>query len=55
MFPILGQITLPDVGVDISGHITAVGLVLGGYVATAVGLWFAFRAILAGLRWARKV
>ena len=52
---LLGQITLPDVGVDVGGHITALGTALGTVVAVAVGVYFAFLIVRKGLRWARSV
>lgn len=48
------QVVLPDVGADISGHITAGITLLGAAVVTALGGWFAFKAVGAGLGWARK-
>lgn len=50
-----GGIELPDTGVDIEGHITAVGTALGAIVVVAVGLIFAFMLVRKGIRWARSV
>lgn len=49
------QVVLPDTGVDVDGHVTALVTALGAIVATCVGAWFAFTAIKKGLSWVRKV
>lgn len=47
-------ITLPATGVDLPGHITAATTALGVVVVAAVGAWFAFWVIKAGLSYARR-
>lgn len=49
------QITLPDTGVDVSGHVTAAITALGAIVLVVVGGFFAFRVVMRGMSWARKV
>jgi len=51
---VLGQISIPDVGVDISGAITTAATSLGGVVAVAVGAYLAFMLVRRGLRWLSK-
>ena len=45
MFPMLGQVTIPDVGVEVTDYVTALGTALGTTVAVCVGVYFAFLAV----------
>ena len=49
------QITLPDTGVDVPGHITALVTALGLIAAAAIAAWAAFFAVRRGLSWVRRV
>jgi hypothetical protein len=49
------QVTLPDTGIDVPGHITAAVTGLGAVLAVAIGAWFAFLIVKKGLNYARRV
>lgn len=51
---LFGQITIPDVGVDISGAIGTAATALGSIVAVAVGTYLAFLLVRKGLGWLRR-
>lgn len=48
------EVTLPEVGVDVAGHISAAIISMGSIVTVAVGGWFAFILIRKALMWARR-
>lgn len=48
------QITLPDPGVDVAGHVTAAITAMGGILLVVVGGFFAFLLIRKGISWARR-
>ena len=47
------QIVLPDVGVDVGGHITAAITAVGAVALIAVGGYFAFMVVRKALQWGR--
>lgn len=47
-------VTLPDLGVDADGLITAMGTTLGGYAGAAIGIALALVAIVAVIKFGRK-
>jgi hypothetical protein len=47
-------VTLPDLGVDVPSHITAALSTLSVIIIAALGAWFAFKALRAGLRYVGK-
>ena len=51
MMMVLGQITVPDIGVDTASAVSASITALGGVVAVAVGGYAAFLVVRKGLRW----
>lgn len=51
---LLGQVTLPDTGVDVGAFVTATVTALGTIVAVIVGSYFGFLLIRKALRWARS-
>jgi len=51
---VLGQIAIPDVGVDIGAAIGTAATQLGAVVAVAVGAYLAFMLVRRGLRWLSK-
>ena len=54
MFPILGDSTLPDLGVDVPSMVTALGVKLGAIIAVGVALTAAVVAIYKGVKYFRK-
>ena len=50
-----GSVTLPDVGVDVSGYATQAISTLGGVVGVCVAGTIAFYLVRAGLRWVRGI
>jgi len=48
------QITLPDPGVDLAGHVDAAVLGLGSVVLAVAGGYFAYLIIRKGFRWGNR-
>ncbi len=48
------QVTLPDTGVDVTGHVTAAITAMGAIVAVVIGGFFAFMLIRKALQWGRR-
>jgi len=46
-----GQVTVPDIGVDVGAFVTAAITTLGAVAAIAVGGYVAFMIVRRGLRW----
>jgi len=51
---LLGQVTLPDVGIDVGDYITAIGLALGAVMGVALGVYGAFLLIRKGMALMRR-
>lgn len=49
------QVNLPDTGVDVPGHITALVTSLGTVAAAAIGAWAAFFVVKRGIQWVKRV
>ena len=48
------QVTLTDIGVDVSGTATAIGTSLGQIVASTITIFGAFLVVRYGLMWIKK-
>jgi hypothetical protein len=47
----MDPVTLPSVGVDISGYVAAAVTSIGTLILAAIGSWFALKAFKVGMRW----
>lgn len=47
------QVTLPDIGVDVSATATAIGTAIGGIIAGTIALFGALYVVRLGIRWIR--
>lgn len=47
--------TIPDVGVDFPGLVTAAGTALGTTVVAIVGVYFGFLIVRLAMKWSKKI
>jgi len=51
---VYAQVTLPDLGVDTAGHVTAAGTELGTVIAACFGVFIVLLVVAAAYRWLRR-